>query len=111
MNKIRNKKRIVNEKTLLVTVDIGKVTNYGYMRCFDGTEIEPFSFGNHHHGFSKFWNNIQSVKKEKCLAQLVIGIESTGPYGIPLLHFLKDKDVRLLSVNPCHTKKNERGAG
>lgn len=105
MKKIRNKKRIVNQKTLLVTADIGKEKNYGYMRCPDGTEIEPFAFRNQHQGFAKFWNNVQYLKKEKGLTHVVVGIESTGAYGIPLLHFLKDKDVESVYVNPAHTKK------
>ncbi len=45
MDKIRTKKgRVVNEKTLLVTVDIGKVMNTGYCRCPDKTEIKPLTF-------------------------------------------------------------------
>lgn len=105
MKKIRNKKRIVNQRTLLVTVDIGKEKNYGYMRCPDGTEIEPFAFRNSHDGFNKFWVNVQYLKKQKGLTHVVVGIESTGAYGIPLLHFLKDKDVDSVYVNPAHTKK------
>ena len=105
MQKIQNKKRIFNQKTLLATVDIGKETNYGYIRCFDGTEVAPFNFANRFHGFTKFWNNVQYMKQEQGLTHVVIGIESTGCYGIPLLHFLKDKDVELVYVNPSHTKK------
>ncbi len=45
LKKIRTKKlRKVNDKTLLVTVDIGQVKNMGYWRCPDGSEIEPFEF-------------------------------------------------------------------
>jgi len=105
MQNIQNKKRIFNQKTLLATVDIGKETNYGYMRCFDGTEVAPFRFANKFQGFTKFWKNIQYLKNQKGLTHVVIGIESTGCYGIPLLHFLKDKVVELVYVNPSHTKK------
>lgn len=105
MKNIKNKKRIFKEKTLLVTVDIGKTTNYGYMRCYDGTEVNPFKFPNRFHGVTKFWRNVQSIKKQKGLTHVVIGIESTGCYGIPFLHFFKDKDVELVYVNPCHTKR------
>ncbi len=105
MIKIQNKKRIFNQKTLLVTVDIGKETNFGYMRCPDGTEIQPFKFSNTFRGFNKIWKNVQSIKKETGLTHVVVGIESTGAYGIPFLHFLKDKDVESVYVNPCHTKR------
>lgn len=43
MKEIRTKgRKIINEKTLLVTVDIGKTTNMGYCRCPDKTEVKPF---------------------------------------------------------------------
>jgi len=34
-----------------------------------------------------------------------VGFESTGPYAEPLLHFLRKRDVRLVQVNPLHTKR------
>ena len=88
-----------------MTVDIGKNKNYGYVRFADGREIKPFAFGNNHYGFRKFWKIIQDLKKGKRLSQVVIGFESTGSYGIPLQHFLKDKPVQLVLVNTMHTKR------
>jgi len=35
----------------------------------------------------------------------VIGFESTGPYTEPLFHFLRKKPVKLVQVNPVHTKR------
>ena len=105
MRKIRRTNRIVNGKTLLVTIDIGKNKNYGYARFPDGREIEPFAFENNHYGFKKFWRIVQDLKKTERLSQVVIGIESTGSYGVPLQHFLKDKPAQLVLVNTLHTKK------
>jgi len=39
------------------------------------------------------------------LEQIVIGFESTGPYTEPLFHFLRKKPVKLVQVNPVHTKR------
>lgn len=99
------KPKIVNEKTLIVTVDIGKVTNWGYCRCPDGRDIKPFMFFNDGYGFTKFWQRVNQMKEKEELEQIVVGFESTGPYGEPLLHFLKGKDVKLVQVNPMHTKR------
>ena len=64
MNKIETKKlKKVNEKTLIVTVDIGKTTNMGYGRCPDRTEIKPFEFFNNSQGFKKFWNRMVEAQK------------------------------------------------
>jgi len=36
---------------------------------------------------------------------VIVGYESTGPYGEPMLHYLMKKPVRIAQVNPMHTKK------
>lgn len=95
----------VNKKKLIVGVDIAKVKNFGYLRCQDGTEIKPFVFFNRRPGFDKFWERITNTMKAHNLKEVIIGVESTGPYAEPLLHYLMKKDVELVQVNPMHTKK------
>src|SRR5579862_6309706 len=97
--------RIVNEKTLIVTVDIGKTKHMGYCRCPDGSEVLPFEFFNTGHGFEKFWEKVVQTMSVSHLEQAVVGFESTGPYAEPLIHYLRKKPVRLVQVNPMHTKK------
>jgi transposase len=106
MDKIKAKKlRRVNAETLIVTIDMGKTTPVGYCRCPDGTEVKPFEFANTRAGFIKLWNCIVQTKTAKSLKEVVVGYESTGCYAEPLLHFFKDKPVRLIQVNPLHTKR------
>lgn len=95
----------INEKTLLVTVDVSKSKHTGYCRCPDGTDIKPFDFSNNSLGFDKFWNSICQMKKTHNLTEVVVGFESTGPYAEPLLHFLLKRNVKLVQVNPMHTKR------
>lgn len=97
--------RIVNGKTLIATVDIGKATHMGYYRCPDGRDVRPFDFFNSGHGFAKFWEGIVQMMRVHELKEVVIGFESTGPYAEPLIHYLRRKPVRLVQVNPMHTKK------
>jgi transposase len=106
MKDINTKKlKRVNEKTLLVTVDASKVKHTGYCRCPDGTDIKPFEFFNNGRGVQEFWDRVCQMKKGHNLEQVVVGFESTGPYAEPLLHFLQRRKVRLVQVNPLHTKK------
>ena len=106
MSKIETKKiKKVNEKTLIVTVDIGKTTNIGYGRCPHRTEIKPFEFFNNGQGFKKFWDRIVQAKEANHLEEIVVGFESTGSYGEPLQHFLMKRSVALVQVNPMHTKR------
>ena len=34
----------------------------------------------------------------------MVGCESTGPYAEPVVHYLMHKPVKLVQVNPLHTK-------
>ena len=97
--------RIVNGKTLIASVDIGKATHMGYYRCPNGTDVRPFDFFNNGRGFAKFWEGIVQMMRVHDLKEVVIGFESTGPYAEPLIHYLRRKPVRLVQVNPMHTKR------
>ena len=106
MNKIETKKqRIVNVKTLIVAIDIGKATDMGYCRCPSGKDIKPFEFGNNAEGFKKLWDRICWMKMSHQLEEVVVGFESTGAYGEPLVHYLIEKPVKLVQINPMHTKR------
>lgn len=103
--KIFNNNREITRSTLIVGVDIGMTKHYGYWETCDGACCKTFEFGNDYEGFSKLWNKIEDAKKRLELKKVVLGFESTGSYGEPLLYFLLNKNVRLVQVNPTHTKK------
>jgi len=99
------KVKTINEKTLVVTLDIGKNIHYGYLRAPNGNDIKPFTVHNSRKSFEQFWTKITGFRKQQSLKDVVIGFESTGPYAEPLFHYLKDKPVTLVQVNPMHTKR------
>jgi len=106
VNRIETKKqRIVNAKTVIVAIDIGQVTPMGYCRCPDGSDTKPFTFSNNTEGFKKLWDRICSMKIAHHLEEVVVGFESTGAYGEPLVHYLRQKPVKLVQINPLHTKR------
>jgi len=106
MKKMKNKKSsIVNEKTLIVAVDIGKTTHWGYFRTPNNIDVKPFAFHNTGQSFIKFWRKVQGFQHEQGLEDIVIGFESTGPYAEPLIHYFNKKQVKLVQVNPMHTKR------
>jgi transposase len=97
--------RVIKEKTMIAALDIGKVAHYAYFRAPNGKDIKPFSFYNFKKGFDKFWMKICQFKREQGLEEMVIGFESTGPYAEPLFHYLKKKPVKLVQINPMHSKR------
>ena len=107
MKKIKPKTtKAVNQKVLIATIDGGKDKHYGYYRCPDGTECKAFDFWNNGRGFQEFWERISSAARTHGLEEIIVGFESTGPYMEPLVQFLRScKSVRLVQVNPMHTKR------
>lgn len=106
MQKIKTKKaKVVNGETLIVTADMSKDRHFGYWRCPDGTDVKPFAFCNDGRGFQEFWKRVSEAKKLYNLEDIVFGYESTGPYAEPLVHFMRARGVRMVQVNPMHTKK------
>ena len=106
MEDIKAKKvKSINEKTLIVAMDIGKGVHHAYFRAPDGREMKSFPFSNSRNSFESMWARICQFKTLHDLDDVVVGFESTGPYAEPMCHFLRKKPVRLVQVNPVHTKR------
>jgi transposase len=97
--------KTINEKTLMVALDIGKKIHYGYFRTPNHQDVKPFPFHNTGHSFNKFWEKLCRFKDKHMLDEVVIGFESTGPYAEPIANYLRKKPVKLVQVNPMHTKR------
>ena len=99
------KTKKINRKTLIVALDIAQESQMVYFRSSDGTEVKPCEVFNRREEYDKIWDRICQIKEAQNLEEVVVGFESTGPYAEPLLHYLMRKDVRLVQVNPMHTKR------
>lgn len=99
------KKEKDNTERLIVTVDIGKISNMGYYRFSDKRDVRPFVFYNNGQGFKRFWERIEKVMATNKIREVVVGFESTGAYGEPLVHYLMKKPVKIVQVNPMHVKR------
>jgi len=97
--------KTINEKTLIVALDIGKNIHYGYFRTPKNQDIKPFRIYNTGQSFKHFWKKLNSFRQQHGLDEVVVGFESTGPYAEPITNFLRKKPVNLVQVNPMHTKR------
>ena len=97
--------KTINEKTLVVALDIGKRVHYGYFRTPNKKDIKAFPFHNTGKSFEKFWDKLCRFKEKHMLDDVVVGFESTGPYAEPICNYLRNKPVTLVQVNPFHTKR------
>ena len=106
VSKIKSQKiKSVNDQTMIVTLDIGKGSHYGYFRAPDGQDVEPLSFYNTYDSFHSFWKKLSRFKKAHGCRHVLVGFESTGPYAEPITHFLKQQPVTLVQINPMHSKR------
>ncbi|MCG7852702.1 MAG: IS110 family transposase [Methanosarcinaceae archaeon] len=96
---------MLREGTLIATVDVGMTSNTGYCTTTDGRDTKPFKFDNTREGFDKLWDMIGISKENFACNEVIVGYESTGPYAEPLLHYLRNKPVTIVQVNPMHTKR------
>ncbi len=99
------KASMVKPGTLIVTIDIGMTNNHGYCAAADGRSSKTFKFENTRDGFDLLWSMVLTCKAAFECTEVIVGYESTGPYGEPLIHYLRGKPVTIVQVNPMHTKK------
>lgn len=107
MNYTQNEKIMsINERTLVIGIDIAKYVQYA--RAFDYRGIElgkVMSFENTAEGFRIFEDWIKSLANQKQKNNIVVGMEPTGHYWFNLGHFLKELGVKIVLVNPFHVKR------
>lgn len=99
------KVKVINKKTMIAALDIGKRVHYAYFRSPSGKDIKPFPVYNFKKSFDTFWIKLCKFKRENNLEQIVVGFESSGPYAEPFFHYLRKKPVKLVQINPMHSKR------
>ena len=50
--------RIINKKTMISSLDIGKCSHYAYFRAPNGKDIKPFTFTNYRKDFDNLWERM-----------------------------------------------------
>jgi transposase len=79
--------------------------NRGYCTTPDGRSTKTFKFENTREGLDTLWSVIIASKNRFKCNEVIVGYESTGPYGELMVHYLMKKPVRVVQVNPRHTKR------
>jgi transposase len=97
----------VGKKKLLIGVDAAKEAHWAIIGDIRGKELmKPFKFDNNQEGFNLLESRINSLGNFSNI-EVMLGLEPTGLYWKPLGMYLKDKDYRLVLVNPSHTHKTK----
>jgi transposase len=109
MNYTQNDKIMsINEKSLIIGIDIAKKVQYARAFDYRGIELSKvLAFENTAEGFKIFQDWIEELKKLKQKDNLIVGMEPTGHYWFNLGHFLKNNHIRIVLVNPFHVKRSK----
>ena len=99
----------IDEKTLVVGIDVG--SEYHYARAFSDRGIEyskkAFKFSNTEEGFEAFKTWILSICREQDKNKVIPGMEPTGHYWFNLGKYLQDNGMQPVLVNPYHVKTSK----
>ncbi len=109
MNYNQNKRlNQLDENILIVGVDVSKKFHVARAQDFRGVEFgKGIKFDNSRKGFIQFEEWINSLQFENSKTKILVGMEPTGPYWLPLARWLKAGNYWMVTVNPAHVKKSK----
>ncbi|MDQ0914678.1 IS110 family transposase [Paenibacillus sp. V4I5] len=93
---------------LVIGVDIAQETHVARAVNFRGIALgNPLEFSNDESGFTSFSRWISDLLASYKLVEVIVGMEPTGHYWFSLAHWLKEKAIEAVLVNPHLVKKNK----
>lgn len=98
----------LDENILIIGVDVSKKFHVARAQDFRGVEFKRgIKFDNSREGFAEFeeWKN--SLQRENQKNKVLVGMEPTGPYWLPLARWLQTEGYWTVTVNPAHVKKSK----
>ncbi|WP_415783321.1 IS110 family transposase, partial [Alkalicoccus chagannorensis] len=109
MNYNRNENiKQIHSETLIIGVDIAKKTNYARAQDDRGIDLaEAFRFDNRYSGFRALLEWVTQLKTSFHKTDVLIGMEPTGHYWLPLAHMLKEYEIPVVLVNPMHVNRTK----
>ena len=96
----------ITPNTLVVGVDIAKETQWARFVNYRGLETgKTIKFHNNKYGFDNILASVKSICKNKGFDNVIVGMEPTGHYWKPLANYLIMHGIKVVMVNPYHTKR------
>jgi len=96
----------ITPNTLVVGVDIAKETQWARFVNYRGLETgTTLKFHNNKYGFDNILASVKSICKNKGFDNVIVGMEPTGHYWKPLANYLIMRGIKVVMVNPYHTKR------
>jgi transposase len=101
-----SKLEAITPDTLIVGVDIAKNTHWARFTDYRGIPLgKALKVSNNKAGFENILTTIKNVCKQKGLPKVILGLEPTGHYWKPLANYLIKHGIKVVLINPYHTKR------
>lgn len=101
-----NKLEAITPSTLIVGVDIAKNVQWAQFTDYRGIKLgKAINFKNDKNDFDSILASIETICKLKDLDKVILGLEPTGHYWKPLANYLILNGIKVVMVNPYHTKR------
>lgn len=109
MNYNQNQKlNQLDEQILIIGVDVSKKFHVARAQDYRGVEFKNgIKFDNTLEGFIQFSSWKELLMREEKKTKVVVGMEPTGPYWLPLARWLQKGGYWTVTVNPAHVKKSK----
>ena len=105
-NRNIEKLEAITLNTLVVGVDIAKETQWARFVDYRGLETgKVLKFHNDKYGFDSILASVRCICKNKRFDNVILGMEPTGHYWKPLANYLIMHGIKVVMVNPYHTKR------
>ena len=111
-NRANERLEAITIDTLIVGIDIAKYTHWARFVDYRGMEVgKAFEISNDRSGFNNIVSEIRRICNSKFLKSkynnVIVGMEPTGHYWKALASYLMQQNIRVVGVNPYHTKKSK----
>lgn len=98
----------ITENTLVVGADIAKRIHVARAVDFRGIELgKDCVFTNDREGLTRLAAWLKLLCNAHAKTDIIFGIEPTGHYLFPFAAFLKEKDIKIVVVNPHHVNRTK----
>lgn len=101
VDSVARKRSAIKPDTLVIGIDLAKHTHVARARFGDGSYTRPLKVPNTRAGFLALSEQIDAWKSRPD-SSVVVGVESTGSYGVNLVRWLSERGCRLVLVPSLH---------
>jgi len=101
VDSVAQKRSAIKSDTLVIGIDLAKHTHVARARFYDGSYTRPVKVPNTRAGFLTLSEQIDAWKPRPDSA-VIVGVESTGSYGVNLVRWLSEHGCRVVLVPGLH---------